>query len=117
MNAAALVTSARTSIRCEPTRSTRYPTGNCAATERVLEIVSAKPRSTKPMPSCDVRKGKSGGRTKFWKWLTKCAKETTASARYSALSWRDPPDPSLQVSAAEAAGLSTGALSSRSRDG
>ena len=65
IKASALVTSPSTSIRREPTRSTRNPTGNCATTDRMLATVRAKPSSTKPMPSCAFRKGNSGGRTRL----------------------------------------------------
>src|ERR1700688_1896086 len=51
----------------------------------MLPTVRAKPSSTKPMPSCAVRNGNSGGRTRLWKCWTKCAAETTTIARASRL--------------------------------
>ena len=55
--------SAKTSIFREPMRSTRKPTGSCAATAAILEMVSAKPSSTKPTPNPAARNGNSGGST------------------------------------------------------
>src|SRR2546423_1114942 len=49
----------------------------------MLATVSAKPNSTKPMPSVAFRNGNSGGRTRLWKCWTKCAAETTEIARAS----------------------------------
>ena len=80
MNAIPAPSSAAISMRRDPSRSTRNPTGSWADTATTFATVSARPSSTNPTPSWPFRNGNSGGNTRFWKWLTKCAAETSAIA-------------------------------------
>ena len=54
---------------------------------------SGQAQPTKPTPSCAFSNGNSGGNTRFWKWLTKCAAETSAIAWYSPVLPFAPPAP------------------------